>query len=301
MPTQTGSASVCTDVPSRLRRSARACAERPAGIKSGTIPNEFASSRCTCAGSWEIGSSWRGSPTTTARLERQRAPTAACGSAWPASSMSSQPSSSFPRGPNIRPVDANVVDSTGMRKKRVCQAARSASFTVVRPGSRVRSLHSSTSVSRTSRALASMQARCRSRAARKTSVLACIHFSSDQGAARSWSSCVSRCQVSGYACGQSRLASSCRLASPRRRCSSSSRRSRASVALAAAAVTAAPAARTLARTARMEASRLSPSAASASASCCHCRTCSLASRRAVLPGLASSCARDSWLSAACWS
>src|SRR5699024_1218778 len=64
------------------------------------------------------------SPTARSIMDLQLVHAAYCGEACPASTMKSHPSDSLPRSRNIRPAEANVVDTKGTARKKSCQAAR---------------------------------------------------------------------------------------------------------------------------------------------------------------------------------
>lgn len=69
------------------------------------------------------GSIWKGSPTITARLERQIAPAAACGTACPASSTNSKGIVPVFIWLNMRWIDANVEETTGTISQNVFHIA----------------------------------------------------------------------------------------------------------------------------------------------------------------------------------
>ena len=69
------------------------------------------------------GSIWKGSPTTTTLRARQIAPSAACGTACPASSINNQGILPCPKSANIRLTEANVVETTGITNQKVFHMA----------------------------------------------------------------------------------------------------------------------------------------------------------------------------------
>ena len=126
-----------------------------------------------------IGSSWSGSPTTTAIFERSKAPNALVKFACPASSIKSMPISPFKRSLKVLLNEAKVELTTGVSKKsplmisRLCFASKpffSAIFSSLKITLRARKFVLTASLQ------ANIAALCKFNASLKSSILALKSF-----------------------------------------------------------------------------------------------------------------------------